>query len=233
MPHIKTILASAAALLLTPALTLAAGNLPDDLPTLDDLLGPLNPEPTPALPQLPLEDLESENNNQPPSSQQQAQLFNEAIDDMNMAARRLGRRLDPGDQTQQLQQEAIDKLTELIRAAQQSSSASSSQPQPRPQQAQGGQPGQATPMPGQPQPGSTPALANPSQGAYSPSSVGPESATPKPIEELRREWGNLPPRIRAELSESLSEPFSPSHRQQTEAYFRTLADLEAQTSNNP
>ena len=46
------------------------------------------------------------------------------------------------------------------------------------------------------------------------------------LEELRHEWGNLPPRLRDELNEGVSEQFSPVYRRQTEEYYRRLAEVQ-------
>ena len=42
------------------------------------------------------------------------------------------------------------------------------------------------------------------------------------------EWGNLPPRLRDELAESLSETFNPVYRAATEAFYRRIAELSQQ-----
>ena len=44
-----------------------------------------------------------------------------------------------------------------------------------------------------------------------------------PMEATRSEWGNLPPRVREELSQGLHEPFSPIYKEMTEAYYKRLA----------
>lgn len=49
------------------------------------------------------------------------------------------------------------------------------------------------------------------------------------MKDLREgEWGNLPPRLRDELSESLSEEFNPVYRAATEAFYRRIAELSGQ-----
>ncbi|QDU72871.1 hypothetical protein [Mucisphaera calidilacus] len=213
-----------ATILVTAAAANAANTAP---PTLDDLLG--EPDPPAAQPDTtqPAAPENLEDAIQPESV---AELFQNALYDMDMAARRLGRQSDTSSKTQTLQQDIIDKLDELIQQAQSSSSSSSQQqqqPAPRPAEQARPVPGQPQPAAGQPQPAAT---TEPQDPGTTSGTVGPVVDTSKPIEELRREWGNLPPRLRRELSESLSEPFSPSHRNQTEAYFRTLADFENQTT---
>ena len=49
------------------------------------------------------------------------------------------------------------------------------------------------------------------------------------MKDLREgEWGNLPPRLRDELAESLSEQFNPVYRAATEAFYRRIAELSQQ-----
>ena len=49
------------------------------------------------------------------------------------------------------------------------------------------------------------------------------------MKDLREgEWGNLPPRLRDELAESLSETFNPVYRAATEAFYRRIAELSQQ-----
>lgn len=195
-------------------------------PTLDDLLGPAEPRPVPTMPTTP-EGIEDAISDETP-----ADLLNAALDNMQMAARRLGRQFDVGEKTQSVQEEAIRKLDELIRQASQSSSSSSAQQQQASQPRQNEEGQSAQPQPGQQQPGQPQPTAtmNPQDPGTTSGSVQGVLEISKPIEELRREWGSLPPRIRQELSESLSEPLSPSHRSQTEAYFKTLAELENETT---
>ncbi|MEM6259178.1 MAG: hypothetical protein AAGI37_12915 [Planctomycetota bacterium] len=49
------------------------------------------------------------------------------------------------------------------------------------------------------------------------------------MKDLREgEWGNLPPRLRDELAESLSETFNPVYRSATEAFYRRIAEISQQ-----
>jgi hypothetical protein len=49
------------------------------------------------------------------------------------------------------------------------------------------------------------------------------------MKDLREgEWGNLPPRLRDELAESLSETFNPVYRSATEAFYRRIAEMSQQ-----
>ena len=71
---------------------------------------------------------------------------------------------------------------------------------------------------------SQPQGQDPNAGSVSPGSVAGVGDTQKPLEELKQEWGQLPPRLREELSEGLGERFSPIYRLMTEAYYRRLAE---------
>ncbi|MEM8739616.1 MAG: hypothetical protein AAGG38_14230, partial [Planctomycetota bacterium] len=62
------------------------------------------------------------------------------------------------------------------------------------------------------------------RGGFSPGQVGPVAPGSGPMEEVRREWGDLPARLRDELSNGLDEPYSPVYRDLTEAYYRRLAE---------
>ena len=120
----------------------------------------------------------------------------------------------------------VQRESALDQAGQNSSS---QQPQPQQSQPQPQLPSGAQPQPGQTT--QTDSASQPNQGQFSPgSAVDPVETGARPIQELRREWGNLPLRVRQELSESLNAPYSPSHREQTETYFRVLADLEEDAS---
>lgn len=51
------------------------------------------------------------------------------------------------------------------------------------------------------------------------------------MKDLREgEWGNLPPRLRDELAESLSESFNPVYRAATEAFYRRIAEMSGQAA---
>jgi len=167
---------------------------------------------------------------------------------MAEAASRLGEDADAGIDTQRLQDEIILKLEQIISSAQnseeQSSSSSSSQPgepearpadqggQPQPGQQPGEQPGQGE-QPGegegegqQPGDASQPGGDQPGNGDPRRGEINEQALS---MEELREgEWGNLPPRLRDELAESLGESFNPVYRSVTEAYYRRLAELSRQ-----
>ncbi len=170
------------------------------------------------------------------TGEQVADAFVQAVRDMDRVAARLDDNQDPGLDTQRLQESIIARLDQLIEAAQQqqqsssssSSSGSSGQASNQDSAAQnaGQQPG--PPQPGQgdspgPTPGQ-PAQANgENPGGFSPGQVGPVDPGQGAIDEVRSEWGALPPRLRDELTNGLDEPYSPVYRNLTEAYYRRLA----------
>lgn len=156
-----------------------------------------------------------------------ATAFEQAVREMDSVSRRLGRSLDPGVETQRMQESILRKLDQVIKAAkeQSSSGGGSSSGQPR-EQDQGGesvaQQGRAQQQGGQPQSGGQQASTG-QAGVTTPiKPQTPESA----IEQLRKEWGVLPPRVREELSDGLRERFSPLYRRMTEAYYKALAEQE-------
>ena len=234
---------------------LAQGGAAGDEPSLDDLLGtgdePGEGEPAEG------EDAVDDSSGGPElnrelerrlNGEEAADQFAQAIQDMAEAASRLGEDADAGIDTQRLQDEIILKLEQIISSAQnseeQSSSSSSSQPgepearpadqggQPQPGQQPGEQPGQGE-QPGegegegqQPGDASQPGGDQPGNGDPRRGEINEQALS---MEELREgEWGNLPPRLRDELAESLGESFNPVYRSVTEAYYRRLAELSRQ-----
>lgn len=188
------------------------------------------------------------------SGEEAATQFAQAIQEMAEVAIRLDEENDPGIDTQRMQDEIILKLEQIISSAekqkqQQQQQQQQGQPGPPRQADQGGQPKpgqqqgqQQNQQPGQqagqqqaqgkkPGDGEQQAdLRNPNatesgdQGSRG--SVRNEELT---MQELRDgEWGNLPPRLRDELAESLSETFNPVYRAATEAFYRRIAELSKQ-----
>lgn len=203
-----------------------------DQPSLDELLDLEKPAPReertePAAPAMD-EALRRQLEEGPAANEMTA-----AIGEMREVTSRLGRDQDPGLTTQRMMESILDKLDQLIAKAEQQSQQSSqssqqqqgeatnqdSQAQQVAQQNAGQQPGQ----PGDTQQGTT----------NDPRDSGPTSGTPvqqeldhRPMEALRREWGDLPPRLRDELREGLDERFSPVYQRLTEEYYRRLAEEE-------
>jgi len=211
-------------------------------PTLDELLNitPTDPDPTEATD--PGQDPDDAQDPTDPSGsdleltdavrdrldgQNQGDLFKQAVREMDVAAVRLGQESDPGLDTQRTQQGVIDKLDQLIAAAKKQQSSGKGQPKPGQSgqesgnaQNQGQQPGQGQ---GQAQsPGQAQGQGE-NSGEFSPGAANQAAAEARALEELREEWGSLPPRLRGELMEGLQEHFSPMYRSLTEAYYRQIA----------
>ncbi|GAB4195755.1 MAG: hypothetical protein Kow00105_09960 [Phycisphaeraceae bacterium] len=156
-----------------------------------------------------------------------ADVFEQAVMEMGQVSRRLGRSFDPGIETQRMQESILRKLDQVIAAAkeqgQSGGSGSSGQAQ---SQDQGGQ---SLPRQGRPRAGSSPhpggqQASTGQAGVTDP--IDPETPDTA-IEQLRREWGALPPRVRDELTDGLRERFSPLYRRITEAYYKALAEQES------
>ena len=189
------------------------------------------------------------------SGQEAADQFAQAVQDMADAAARLDDTGDPGVDTQRLQDEIILKLEQIIASAQNTqegsgSGGSSGSPQQQARQAdrggeqQGGSPSSPG-SPSQPGEGADPQGQQPDEAGSRAAQQGDSEAAgetngrpPRPddvrntelsMQELREgEWGNLPPRLRDELAESLGESFNPVYRAVTEAYYRRIAELSRQ-----
>jgi hypothetical protein len=204
-----------------------------DQPTLDDLLdlSPSKPavidqSPDPSNTMEPDEDF-TESVERALSASDAADVFEQAIDEMDFVSRRLGRTLDPGVETQRMQESILRKLDQVIKSAKNQSSGGgggSGEPRDQDQGSSKLEPQQQSPGNGQ-----DPSLASGQQA----SSGAAGSGTPDkpegqdtPIEQLRKEWGVLPPRVREELSDGLRERFSPLYRRMTEAYYKALAEQE-------
>jgi hypothetical protein len=211
-----------------------------DQPSLDELLD-LEPADTGAADQSEAGSTDAANREDLErllSQQEAADAFDEALEAMAAAADRLGPAQDPGLPTQRLQEEALDKLDQMIEAAKQPnpnpppSGSGSSSGSPQNQDGSANNAGQSAPTPGQgQQPGDAQAqsqsLANAggeNDGQASPGSVGAINPNAQSLEELRAEWGSLPPRLRDELTNGLDEPYSPIYREVTEQYYRRLAE---------
>lgn len=78
------------------------------------------------------------------------------------------------------------------------------------------------------QPGQQPGKPNGQNGNQSdPNNTTASSGTRtaadgSPLKSSRTEWGNLPPRVREQLLEGMSERFSPVYQEMTEAYYKRL-----------
>ncbi|MEM1212002.1 MAG: hypothetical protein AAGI68_06845 [Planctomycetota bacterium] len=176
-----------------------------------------------------------------------ADVFDKAREGMGDVAVRLGEKLDGGKDTLREQDLILARLDQVIRSArqQQSSSSSSSQPsdgepssgqaKPKPGEKPAAQPGDQQQPGEKPGDGQQPAMAEAVTGGQA-QGEGPEDSQPTrgqviadgsgvSMKDLREgEWGNLPPRLRHELTESITEAFSPVYRRHTEAFYRRIAE---------
>jgi hypothetical protein len=201
-----------AALLLTASLCAAQD---DALPTLDELLdiaprGDAAPRPS--------------TDDGAASSSAGGETLEQVFDEMRTVSQRLGRDRDAGLDTQRIQERILDKLDQLIRAAQQAqqSGGSGSPQNPQPQQQDQGASGNQSQQAQGDQQGPA---GNDNQGVAGEPTPPPDSTdSAAPLQERRVEWGNLPPRLRDELLQGSGERFSPVYQDLTEAYYRRLAE---------
>lgn len=164
-----------------------------------------------------------------------ADVFARAVREMGDVSQRLGGRLDAGIETQRMQQGIIDKLDQVIDAArqqQQQSDSSDSGGDGSPEDADSG----ADEVAQQAEASDAGDAGADAQEAGGEQPHSGEDASPgqasdaqdyeQALGELRQEWGNLPPRLREEISQGMNERFSPVYRSLTEAYYRQLAEEE-------
>lgn len=149
-------------------------------------------------------------------------LFEQALEMMGDASQRLGAQRDPGIRTQRVQEATLKKLDQVIAEAERRCQAGPGSGSPgQPEKTESGSDGNVrdgrSSSDGQPS-----NLAH--QGGASPGHVKRVDPA-RPIEQHRREWGHLPPRLRDELQQGLGEPYSPLYQSLTEAYFRRLAQI--------
>lgn len=164
------------------------------------------------------------------SAREAQDAFAQAVREMRVVSERLGGGLDPGIDTQRMQEAILAKLDQVIDAAQQqqkqqqqsgqsSGQASAQPPDQGSDQNQGQSGAQQTGGEAQAQTGA----AGNRGGVKNPQDPGQAEAA-GPIAENRQEWGNLPARLREQLLQGLEERFSPVYQDLTEAYYRRLAE---------
>ncbi|MDX2131126.1 MAG: hypothetical protein SFY69_03625 [Planctomycetota bacterium] len=187
------------------------------LPTLDELLGlPPAREPAPDAPKA--EDATRTELDRQLTAGDVADDFNQAVQLMSDAARRLETARDKGPQTQRVQDEAIKRLDKLIDEAQRQASRSKSKSKSRQQQ----------PQPGE---GDQPQRQSTQADASSPSAEGGEPSVPRqdgagnpPRASGGASWGNLPEHVRQALTQGQSDKFSALYQRMTEEYYKRLAE---------
>ena len=142
-----------------------------------------------------------------------------AVAEMELASVQLQQNVDAGIQTQRLQASVLRRLDGLIAEARQSPGrgAAGSRSEPRPTEN-----GSRANLPRGEAAGSTTGQA--SNGAFSPGGVGPQQAAGEAAR-VGQQWGDLSPRLRRQLTQSMQEPFSQIYQAMTEAYYRRLAQM--------
>jgi hypothetical protein len=205
-----------------------------DEPSLDDLLK----IPTPHAPEAPDQAKPADDAAKPDlqidpallepelSAAEASDAFKAAVADMNKVAGRLADAHDPTLPTQRMQESILARLDKVIDAAQkqckqcQGGGQGSGQPKPQ-QQDQGSQKNAKKPgsqQGQQQQPGASASRDQGSKGAVAPHQKGGN------IEELRAEWGHLPPRLRNELIQGRDDAFSATYKSLTAEYYKRLAE---------
>jgi len=153
------------------------------------------------------------------SGEQAADLFHQAVRDMEAAAQKLEAEREAGLPTQRLQEEILAKLDQVIAAARQQRQGGSSNQQARPQDSGAESAGSQQQSASASDSGTA---DNPDN--FSPGSVSAHDDGGRALSETKVEWGNLPPRLRDELQQGFGERFSPIYRDLTEAYYKRLAE---------
>jgi len=199
----------------------------DTAPTLDELLNiaPSKPAPPPTEPRLLV-----------PEGDDTASVRQRSLDElfgrMRSVSQRLGGGMDPGLETQRIQESILAQLDQLIKAVKQSGPGSSSSSgggssgsTRRQDTGAAGNAPQGGGRGGDGSSGRRPSGAATSAGTSGSTDELPEQpAGTGPLRQSRVEWGNLPPRLRDEVLQSVNERPSAAYRRLTEAYFRRLAE---------
>ncbi|HYE03048.1 MAG TPA: hypothetical protein VD963_07415 [Phycisphaerales bacterium] len=184
---------------------------PGALPSLDELLGTGRPRTDP-------KSEDREDLRRRLRGEEVGDAFKEAVALMGRAAERLETAHDKGVTTQRLQEDALDRLDELIASLKQNQSRPSSsrrpqpgdEPQASPQGQRSRQRGENQPTQGEPGEMDLPARRD---GA-----LGPD------LQAARAAWGALPARVRDMLMQGSSDQFSSMYQRLTETYYRRLAE---------
>lgn len=193
------------------------GEPPDDLPSLDELLGLEEMSPRSGLPEgAPgLVDPTRADLDRRLTAAEVNERFQQAAQLMGDAAVRMTAG-DAGVQTQRLQEEILRKLDQVIAAAEQQQNQSSSS---RNQQQQQQQSQQQQQQRQQQQQSNNP---NPENAQDGPARQDGDLSPVSPANTAA--WGRLPERTRDALIEGLSERYSSLYERMTEAYYRRLAE---------
>ena len=156
------------------------------------------------------------------SGQAAADAFRRAVAEMDEVSTRLSADQDPGLDTQRIQDSIVQKLDMVIAAAKKKSQSSTQdgEPQDPSNQDTGSEANAAKAQDG--------AASSGQASGGNPSGSLAADAQANAMRETRRQWGNLPPRVRSELLQGLREHVSPVYKTLTEAYYQTLAEQEAE-----
>lgn len=144
---------------------------------------------------------------------------------MQMAGRRLDENFDPGEKTQALQQDILNRLDSAIaEAAAQRSSGKRVKMKARGERRRMGQPDADRAQSGQ-KTGATADADDNAQPANAPSKIIGEDGQPRSFD-VRRAWGHLPERERDEVIQGRDEDFLEAYRAWIERYYRALQESD-------
>ena len=211
---------SAAFTIIAPTGAALRQDEPDEPPTLDELLG-LDEEQQDRQ-ATDVAETEAEEELQRRLGQREMRsAFAAALEKMAISADLLEAQLNPGAATQRVQEEILIKLDQLIDEARKQaggscSSSSRSRSTAPPNRQPGARPGDGA-KPGQ-------RAGSRAGGAEPPLEQGDLNTL---LKETRREWGDLPQRVREMLLQGRGEKFSTLYERLTREYYRRLAEEDS------
>lgn len=144
-------------------------------------------------------------------------VMGQILQRMQEAQQRLVQMLDPGEQTQGLQQKILEDLDLAIKQAQQNLRMKQA---PQPSKSDPRDEGQAPDAEDM----SAEAAGDPARGQAGEDEV--EAIKPGELRERQRQWGNLPPRDRREMMQRADDESNPKYEEQIERYYEALAEPE-------
>ena len=155
------------------------------------------------------------------TGQEESGLMGRIMSLMSEAAGHLKRDFDPGQDTQRVQREIIERLDEAIAAAQRRRSRGSGQQQQTSDKRRA--PNKSDRQKQDQQPGDADAPPEDAASAKGQDQAAKSTATGR-LREFRRGWGNLPQRDRDEVLQGIDEDILEKSRRLIENYFRALAE---------
>lgn len=153
-----------------------------------------------------------------------ADVMSQVTSLMSEAQNRLVRDMDPGPETQAVQQRVLRRLDNAIKTALQQRSASRSRPQSEGERRELPEPPRE--KPGDEKKENNQAAADPGESTDTGTKPNSDHRRRGPFRESRRGWGSLPDRDRDELLQGIEEEFIERYRPQIEQYFRALTESE-------